>query len=193
MEPTELLRTESVAERIYRSEGVYIDAVARAIGGFQRRYPDGDWKDHCRLVSGTPGNGEYQIALRHFVRWGSADASLMERHWGIKLPPWIHEFYSQVSEAVFLWRNLIRVMPPVEVIRNEDEQRSWDGGGGLPIRLIRFAVIWLTGSHLALRQSVEDGRWRIMYVSGYDTTESARTPARMGMMRKKTSRSGSPG
>lgn len=114
--------------------------------------------------------------MKHLVRWGCGDASILEKRWNIELPDWFRHFYSKVETAVLAWRNLFCVLHPQNIILVEEEHREWHDNKDLAVRLVRFAQVWGSGDYLALRQSTKDQKWRIMYVSHEESTAYFQAP-----------------
>lgn len=171
MSAVELLRGEADQIRNYRSRSNYFRELQSRIGDFQSKHPGIDWSQCCQLVDGIPGKTEYQIAVKHAIKWGAADASVMEKHWGIKLPDWMHDFYSQVSEGIFTWGNLFQLHHPLDVIKLETLHRSSEGALKIPVRLIRFITIWSTADCFALMKNPGEETWQITYAALDDGTQ----------------------
>ena len=165
MKALELLRQEAEQRRVYRTETDIVDTIQPLVDYFGQKYPDTDWRDCCEVVSGKCGKGAYDLAVRHMVRWGKADARVIEDAFQISLPPFIHELYSQMQEAVFIWRNVVHLMPPEEVVSWERENREWEDKEGQPVRLVRFMNSRRHSGDIAIRRSVCDDHWRMFYVS----------------------------
>ena len=171
MNAAELLRRDADQVRVYRSDSTYIDELRSRIEDYRMSNPGSDWSQCCQLVSGRPGRTEYQIAVKHLIKWEAADASLMERHWDIKLPGWVHDFYSQISECVLTWGNLFQVHHPRDVIKLETLHRRTENALELPVRLIRFISMWSTADCFALRQNPGEDTWQITYAALGDGTQ----------------------
>jgi hypothetical protein len=171
MKALEQLRQEEEQRRVYRTETEIVDKITPLVDYFGQKYPDTDWRSCCEVVSGKCGKGQYDLAVRHMIRWGKADARVIEDAFQISLPPFIHELYSQMQEAVFIWRNVIRLMPPEEVVAWERQNREWENKEGQPVRLVRFIDSRSYSGDIAVRQSVCDDKWRMYYVSVDDDSD----------------------
>jgi hypothetical protein len=97
------------------------------------------------------------------IRWGKADARMIEDAFQIKLPDSIHELYEHIQEAYLVWRNIIHIMHPEEVISWERQNREWEGKASGPVRLVRFIQSRWTSGDIGFRKSVSDDKWRIHY------------------------------
>lgn len=162
----DMLRQKECERRIYRTDSDFLGKIEPLAQWFCDKYPGNRQPKHyCELVSGRYGKGSYDFAVRHMIRWGRADARLIEDAFQISLPPFIHEFYSQVQEAVLVWRNIIHILPPEEVIAWERQNREWEGKGNGPVRLVRFIKSYSVSGDIAIRRSVSDDKWRMFYVS----------------------------
>lgn len=81
-----------------------IDSLAAL---FQQKHPETDWSDCRELLSADdPNTGNYDFAVRHMIRWGKADARIIEDAFQISLPPSVHELYAHIQEAILIWRNI---------------------------------------------------------------------------------------
>ncbi len=171
MKALELLRQEADQRRVYRAEMDIVDTITPLVDYFGQKYPDTDWRSCCEVISDQGGKWPYDLAVRHMIRWGKADARVIEDAFQISLPPFIHELYSQIEEAVFIWRNVVRLMPPEEVVAWERENREWEDKEGQPVRLVRFMKSRRLSGDIAIRRSVCDDQWRMYYVSVDDDSD----------------------
>jgi hypothetical protein len=171
MKALELLQQEAGQRRLYRTDSDILETISPLVGYFQRKYPDSDWGNCCELVSGRYGKGSYDLSVRHMIRWGKADARVIEDAFQISLPPFIHEMYSQIQEAILVWRNIIHILPPEEVVAWERQNREWEGKEGQPVRLVRFIQSERLSGDIAIRQSVSDNKWRMFYVTVDDDSD----------------------
>lgn len=165
MKALDLLRQEASERRVYRTTSDIMDTISRCVADFQQRYPDTDWSPSSELVAGKRNKGEYDFAVRHMIRWGKADARVIEDAFQVKLPDSIHELYAHIQEAYLVWRNIIHIMHPDEVVSWERQNREWEGKGGGSVRLVRFIQSRWTSGDIGFRKSVSDDRWRVYYAA----------------------------
>ncbi len=182
MNAVNLLLEDSREQRTYRTSSVYRRWLRDYQSSFEEAFPDQDWQDSMRLLSeDEPGKYNpldgptYDISVKHMVRWGCGDASILEKRWNIVLPEWFLLFYSKVETAVLTWRNMFYLLHPQSIILVEEEHRDWHDNKSAAVRLIRFAEVWGAGDYLALRQSTKDQKWRVMYVSHEESTAIFKT------------------
>lgn len=132
----------------------------------------GDWEHGIRWLS--KGGGEYVYETCHLIKYGSPGLHEVEKHFHVVLPPWAHAFYQEIHEAVLsLGQEVIQILCPQDVIRFEEELRSYEDHlpeVSMPVRLVRFASVVGSPVSVGFRQSGQDGQWRIIV---YDTTADA--------------------
>lgn len=105
-----------------------------------------------------------QTLVRSLVEWGRADATVIEKHFDVQLPNWVHEFYRKVVRAVVYLRNPIVILAPQEVVEFETLRRNAHAEK-LPIRQVGFAHAGISGASFAFRQSVTKQVWEIAFSS----------------------------
>jgi hypothetical protein len=175
MKSIEQLKIDADVVRLYRSSSTYIDYAQWHVADFSHRLPGSNWADYVRIVRGNPDREPYDMALRHMIHWGKADARVIEDAFGVSLPPSVHEFYSEIQEAVLFWKEIFHFLHPRDVVAWEREYRMLCEDDDLPVRLIRFCKL-RTGASVALRLSERGGKWSIVHASVDTPTEEIQSP-----------------
>lgn len=165
MKSLELLRAEAAQKRMYRTRSNVFEKIGSLTELFQQRYPQTDWSYARERSHDDPSTGNYDLAVRHMIKWGKADARIIEDVFHIRLPQSIHEMYAQIQEACLIWRNIIHILHPKDVVAWELQNREWEGKTNQPVRLVRFIQSERTSGDIALRKSVSDNKWRIHFCS----------------------------
>lgn len=168
------LRKEAICDRTYRGRSHYSDEAAWYVSQMSQRYPDTNWREYANITAETAGC-HYDIKVKHMIRWGRSDARIIEDAFQVKLPDSVHEFYSQITEAVFLWRKIFHFLPPDDVVAWERECRQLTECEELPVHLIRFCKT--DADSLALRFNFRTGNWNIVFAAYYDSTEEIQSPS----------------
>lgn len=171
MRSIEILTQEAQHSRVYRTHTPMCDEVLWHVSDMTARIPGIDWSDCCKFPQGPPKKAPYEIEVKHMIHWGRADARIIENAFKIKLPDYVHEFYSKIQECVLNWKYSYQILRPEVVVEWEKFHREEEGDGGLPFHLIRFCKISGSSDSIAFRKHNQTGRWNIDYASVSDTTE----------------------
>lgn len=176
MKAKDVLRTLESQDRVYSSNGWYQHYVGPCYEWIQGHDSEKEYFKHQELPRLEEDAFSYrdQTLVRSLIQWGGQDSSEIESHFGVKLPPWVHDFYSEVTRAVVYLRNPIMILSPGEVIEFEELRRdAFDKAfkQKLPIRQIGFAHAGIHGGSFAFRLNHRKGVWQISYSSLDDTLD----------------------
>ncbi|MBE7495570.1 MAG: hypothetical protein HS117_11530 [Verrucomicrobiaceae bacterium] len=177
MKSVEKLKIEARQTRYYRTASNYIYHLDWHVAELSMRVrsKEWEWEDCARLVRGNPNIEPYDLALKHMIHWGKADARIIEDAFGVSLPPSVHEFYTEIQEAVLVWRNIFHFLHPKDIVAWEKECRAACKHENLPVRLIRFCKL-VTGDSVALRLNERSGKWSIVHAPVQTPTEEIQSP-----------------
>jgi hypothetical protein len=167
MKSLELLREEATRKRVYRTSSNIFDKIDSLVGLFQQRHPETDWSDCRELLSAyDPSTGSHDFAVRHLIKWGKADARIIEDAFQITLPPYVHEWYSHIQEAILIWRNVFHLMHPAEVVAWERQNREWLDmkPDEPPTQFVRLLKCESIAADIALKKNAKDGQWRVFII-----------------------------
>jgi hypothetical protein len=168
MKSIDLLRAEATQKRLYQTRSNIFDKIDSLAALFQQRYPELDWTDCRELLSDDDSKtGNYDFAVRHIIKWGRADARIIEDAFQISLPPCVHELYSQIQAAVLIWRNVFHLLPPSEVVAWELQNRAWLDMdlNEPPIQFVRLMKCESASGDIAIKRSAKDNKWRVFHIS----------------------------
>lgn len=167
MKSIELLRAEAAQKRVYRTSSNIFEKIESLTEQFQQRHPETDWSYSHERSNHDPRTGNYDLAVRHMIKWGKADVRIIEDAFEISLPPSIHELYAHIQEAVLIWRNIFHLMPPAEVVAWEKQNREWlmMDPNEPPVQFVRLMSCVSASGDIALKKCANDDQWRVFYVS----------------------------
>jgi hypothetical protein len=165
MEAIDLLREEQKRYRYYEDYDSLCDSVDNLLEDFRQRYPQEVWEGYLREVQPHSANKPGIYGTKPIIKWGAADTSIFRKQWGIQLPDWMEEFYSQITCGILPMLNQIRIYSPEDVVKSEDEIRAACNQLHLPYRHIRFADGADDGTGFSLRQRLSDDSWEIILSS----------------------------
>lgn len=164
MKSTDILRTLENQDRIYSSNGWYPRYTTPCYEWMQRSDPTKEYFKPQELPHLEEDDEGYrdQTLVRSLVQWGESDAKIIEKHFDIELPDWVHGFYAEVTRAVIFLRNPIMILSPSEVVEFEVRRRE-AFRKKLPIRQVGFAHAGISGDSFAFRKSIAKEAWQIAY------------------------------
>lgn len=167
MKSIELLRTEAEQKRVYRTRSNIFEKISSLTELFQQKYPETDWSYARERSDDDPSTGNYDLAVRHMIKWGKADARIIEDAFEIRLPSCIHELYANIQEATLTWRNVFHLMSPAEVVTWEKQLREWldMAPDDPPVQFVRFMKCETASGEIALKKCARDDKWRVFHVS----------------------------
>jgi hypothetical protein len=171
MEAIDLLREEQKRFRYYEVHALLLDNVNLALKDFRQKYPQDNWDGYLQEITCRSADEPAIYGTKPIIKWGPADTSIFRKKWGIELPGWMEEFYSQVTCGLLPMLNQIRIFSPEEALTSEDERREACDELHLPYRLIRFADGAPDGSGFSLRQRLSDDTWEVIPSSIESSTE----------------------
>lgn len=172
----EALKQEANSSRVYRTRTPMCDEISWHASDMKTRAPEVDWSDCCKLLKGPPAIQAYEIEVKHMIRWGRADASVIEKAFGVKLPDDVHAFYAHIQECVLNWKYSYQILNPKDVVNWERYHRHEEGAKHLPYHLIRFCKISGSSDSIAFRKHTHTGQWNIDYAAICDSTEELQSP-----------------
>ena len=149
--------------RVYKSWTTYLEKLRKCITAFQTTYPERDWNNS--LVVDYETDTDYQMRVKHLIRWKPADAGFIESELGVKLPKSVHDFYRNIETCILKLKNPIFIFSPKETVKYEMMHRDIEekcNHRKEPMRLIRFAKCLIDGITFAFRQRESDGSWHII-------------------------------
>ena len=143
-----------------------------ALKRLRLQFPQDNWDGYYQEIDSGEGERPFICGTKPIIKWGAADTSIFGKRWGIALPHWMEEFYSQVTCGLLPMLNQIRILSPEEAVHSEDGRREACGELHLPYRLIRFADGAIDGGGFSLRQKLADDQWEIIKTGvEYNTEE----------------------
>ncbi len=176
MRSIDLIKAQASETRVYRTTFNIADDLMWHVNDFNARLPGTNWHEFCQALPKNP-DGSHDMALRHMIHWGKADARVIEDAFQVTLPPSVHAFYAEIQEAVLNWSHTYHIMRPEHVVAWEREYRELSEDTDLPVRLIRFCKMPVTGVSIAFRQHPQTDAWNIGWTSVDDLTEELQSLA----------------